>query len=68
MEVLTFEENGRTKRIERILMLRCRCGTVISCPQDQDDWGWLRSDQVLQFKADHADHPVAAYLEFIEKD
>jgi hypothetical protein len=61
------------KTVERKLGVHCAlCDVFLQCPDGEDEWGWLRSDQAMAFKAEHLAHgasnTVGALIRYIEKE
>jgi hypothetical protein len=43
----------------RLFVMRCimpDCNAELPCPEGTDEWGWLRSEPVQKFKAEHVAH------------
>lgn len=73
MHALRLEQDGRQKRVERLLSVSCMmCGANIACPDEQDPWTWLKSADVLAFQSEHGAHgnerTVLAHIKHVSSD
>lgn len=59
-------KDGRQKRIERRLELRCSCGTSLHCPAGEDPWFWINTPDAEGFYASHQGHLISPMIEYRE--
>jgi hypothetical protein len=65
---------NRIRRLVRRFRARClACQAELICPDADDPWGWMNSDQVASFIADHRTrcgnpHVVGVEVDEVEVD
>lgn len=60
---------------ERRFFIRCimpGCGGELACPADTEGWGWLNTEPVKQWRAEHVAHgnerTVGPEIRYVEKE
>lgn len=73
MLIKQIDPGGRVRRLERRMILGCRiCRARLECPDDAEQWGWIKSDDAQGFLRDHKAHgsetTAGWHFEFDEVD
>lgn len=73
MQIEQMDQSGKRKLIERKVSIKClMCGDVLVCPPGSEEWSWLGSAAVADFKTAHYAHgnerTVGAEIQFVEKE